>query len=151
MAITTNFSDVQKNFNSQYWGSIDEFEEYYLRRFQETMGDTNYYTDRHGEERKIGFIDHHPALNEYEVWMAGYVATGEHATAHLVGKVSARNFAQACDIVMCNQHLKSIKEDNSPDNTKYCPPRTWDYDPSELSVWGCRLYWSEELARKAFG
>ena len=96
MAITTNFQIIQKEFNPQYWKSIDEFEEYYLRRIQETMADRNYYTDRNGFERRIDFINHHPELKEYEVWCEGYAATGESAGASLVGKAMARNFAQAC-------------------------------------------------------
>lgn len=60
MAITTSFTGIQKEFNPQYWKSIDDFEEYYLRRIQETMADRNYYTDRNGVERQIDFINHFP-------------------------------------------------------------------------------------------
>ncbi len=151
MAITTSFTGIQKEFNPQYWKSIDDFEEYYLRRIQETMADRNYYTDRNGVERQIDFINHFPELKEYEVWMEGYAATGESSDATLVGKAFARNFAQACDIVMCKNHLAWIEKVNLPDYKEYCPPSKWSYDPSRLSDWGCRLYWSEELARKSFG
>lgn len=150
MAITTSFKNVKEKFNPEYW-DIDEFEEYYLRRIQETMADTNYYTDRNGVERKINFIDHHPQLAEYEVWMSGYAATGESSGATLLGKAYARNFAMACDIVMCNDHLKHIAEYCNPNYKEYCPPRTWDYDTNRLSVWACPLYWSEKFARKSFG
>lgn len=151
MAITTSFKNVQEKFNPNYWESIDEFEEYYLRRIQETRADTNYYTDRNGVEQKIGFIDHHPELKEYEVWMSGYAATGEHATATLLGKVLARNFAQACDIIECRNHLAWIEKVNQPDYKEYNPPSTWSYNPSELTDWACPLYWSEKLARRSFG
>lgn len=151
MAISTNFNQIKEKFNPRYFDSIDEFEEYYLRRIQETMSDRNYYTDRNGIERQIDFINHFPELKEYEVWMEGYAATGESSNATLLGKVFARNFAQACDIVMCKTHLEWIEEVNNPNYKEYCPPRTWDYSPHELSVWGCRLYWSEKLARKTFG
>ena len=151
MAITTSFTGMQKEFNPQYWKSIDDFEEYYLRRIQETMADRNYYTDRNGVERQIDFINHFPELKEYEVWREGYAATDESSDATLVGKAFARNFAQACDIVMCKNHLAWIEKVNLPDYKEYCPPSKWSYDPSGLSDWGCRLYWSEELARKSFG
>ena len=151
MAITTSFQDVKSKFSPQYWKSIYEFEEYYLRRIQETMADRNYYTDRNGIEREIDFINHHPELKEYEVWSEGYAATGEMSDATLYGKVFARNFAQACDIVMCNKHLKYINECNKPDYKEYCPPSKWCYDPNKLTDWACALYWSEELARKSFG
>lgn len=151
MAITTDFKIIQKEFNPQYWKSIDDFEEYYLRRIQETMADRNYYTDRYGIEIKIDSINHHPELKEYEVWCEGYVATGEGAGASLVGKTLARNFAQACDIVMCKNHLAWINKVNNPYYKGYCPPSKWSYDPNILSDWGCRLYWSKELASKSFG
>ena len=76
MAITTSFKDVQSKFTPQYWKSINEFEEYYLRRIQETKTDRNYYTDRNGVEREINFINHYPELTEYEVWSEGHSATG---------------------------------------------------------------------------
>jgi len=151
MAITTSFTGIQKKFNPQYWKSIDDFEEYYLRRIQETMADRNYYTDRNGVERQIDFINHFPELKEYEVWSEGFAATGQSLDAILIGKAFARNFTQACDIVMCQNHLKWIEKVNSPDYKEYCPPSKWSYDPNRLSDWGCRLYWSEGLARKSFG
>lgn len=150
MAITTSFENIKKEFNASYW-SIDEYEEYYLRRIQETRADRNYYTDRNGVEREINFIDHHPELKEYEVWSSGYMATGERATASLVGKTLARNFAQACDIVMCKQHLAWIEKVNKPDYKEYNPPSKWSYDPHKLTDWACGLYWNEHLARKSFG
>lgn len=151
MAITTNFKQVREKFNPSYWNSIDEFEQYFLRRIQETMADRNYYTDRNGIEIKIDFIDHHPNLHEYEVWCEGYRATGESATAQLLGKTFARNFAQACDIVMCKNHLSWIEKVNNPEYKEYNPPQKWSYDPHKLSDWACALYWSKELAEKYFG
>ena len=149
MAITTSFLEVQKKFNPKLWESIDDFEEYYLTRIQETTSDRNYYTDRNGIERHIDPVDNYPKLKEYEVWSEGYVATGENSGAELMGKAFARNFAQACDIVMCKNHLEWIENINSPGN-KSCRPSKWSYDPNRLSDFGRMLYWSEELARKAF-
>jgi hypothetical protein len=151
MAISTSFKDIEKKFNPHVWRSIDEYEEYFLRRIQETQADRNYYTDRHGKEVQIGFIDHHPQLKEYEVWIEGYAATGERSGATLLGKAMARNFAQACDIVMCQQRLEWITKVNDPSYAEYNPPNRWSYDPHKLSDWGCDLFWSEELARKSFG
>lgn len=151
MAISTSFQEVKQKFNPRYWKSIDDFEEYFLRRIQETQADRNYYTDRNGVEKQIDHINHFPELKEYEVWSEGFAATGQSASATLLGKAFARNFAQACDIVMCKNHLKRIEEVNSPDYQGYCPPNTWDYDPRKLSDWGCELFWSKELAAKTFG
>ena len=151
MAISTSFQDVREIYRPQYWKSLEEFEEYYLRNLSETLADTNYYTNRHGVEVKINPINHFPKLKEYEVWMEGFSATGQSAGASLVGKAKARNFAQACHIVMCKQHLEFMEEENQPTYKHYSTPGRWDYDPSRLTYWGCQLYWSEELAKKSFG
>lgn len=151
MAISTKFEHVKEQFRPKYWRDIDEYEKFYLERLSETLADTNYYTDRAGVEREIQPINHHPGLKEYEVWSEGYAATGESGGATLHGKAFARNFAQACHIVMATEHLKWIEKVNAPSYKEYETGGRWDYDPSELSYWGCRLYWSEELARKSFG
>lgn len=151
MAIVTSFEDVKDKFNPRYWDSIDEFEEYYLQDLAERLSDTNYYTDRNGVERKIQPINHHPELKEYEVWMEGYAANEESASASLVGKVKARNFAQACHMLMCKKHLKFMEKENEPTYSSYSTPSRWDYDPYRLTYWGCKMYWSEKLARKGFG
>lgn len=151
MAISTNFTQVEKQFRSRYWESIKEFERYFLDRISETTIDTNYYTTKEGLEIKIPPINHHPELKEYEVWMEGYAATGESGTASLLGKVKARNFAQACHIIECEAHLKWMKEINEPDYTQYVDAARWDYDPHQLRIWNCGLFWSKELAQKSFG
>lgn len=154
MAITTSFKMVSEIFAHQppqNWKSIDEFEQYYLRRIQEKLSDTNYYTNREGVEITIEPINHFPELKMYEVWSEGFNIQGNSSGAVLLGKALARNFAQACDIVMCKNHLAWIERVNSPDYKEYCPASTWGYNPNELSDWGCGLYWSEELARKNLG
>lgn len=35
-------------------------------------------------------------MKEYEVWMEGYVATGERGKHRLVGKYEAESFPEAC-------------------------------------------------------
>lgn len=151
MAISTSFEDVKKGFNEKYWSSIDEYEQYYLRRIQETVADRNYYTDRNGVEVSIEHINHFPELKEYEVWGEGFAVTGQRSGAYLIGRAFARNFAQACDIVMCRERLLWIERVNDPGCAEYCPPSKWSYDPKNLSDWGCRLFWNKELASKSFG
>lgn len=150
MAIDTSFQHIKETFDARYWDSIDEYEEYYLTRLAETRSDWNYYTDRNGLERTIEPINHFPELKEYEVWIEGYEITGESSTASLLGKVMARNFGQACHIVNCVQLLDAIKVENNPKHTQYCTPGRWDYNPLDLTYWGCRLFWNEKLAKKAF-
>lgn len=151
MAITTNFKQIQERFNSKYWKSIDEFEEYYLQEISERLEDTNYYTDRNGNEVKIPPINHHPKLKKYEIWIEGYISIGEGGTVQLIGKTKARNFAQACHIIMCEKYLEQIEKNNQSDYNGYVTPGRWDYNPDKLTYWGCRLYWNEELATKIYG
>lgn len=151
MAITLTSKDVAAKRVERYWPSWEEFEAFYIRYLREKLADTIYYTDQGGTEKVLKPINHHPELMEYEVWMEGYAATGESGGATLIGKAKARNFAQACHIVAATNHLEWIAKENAPDYKEYSTPGRWDYDPSNLSIWGCKLYWSEEIARKAFG
>jgi len=150
MAISTTYDEIGKKFNPRMWDNVDEFVEFYLLRLSEKNADTNYYTDKNGEEQVIPPINHYPELKEYEVWMTGFAATGQSAKAHLLGKAKARNFAEACHKVVCEKYLENIKETESDPKTQYGIGR-WDYNGNELTYWGCELYWSEELARKSFG
>lgn len=105
MAITLNFADIQKKHDHN-WGTIDDFENYHLRVIQETRPDRIHYTDRYGNEHEIDHIDNFPKLKKYQVWCEGYASNDEGSGATLLGKAYARNFAQACDIVMCTNHLE---------------------------------------------
>ena len=151
MAITTNYEQIKQKYDIRIWESINEYEIFYLREISERSADTNYYTNKNGDEIIIKPINHHPELKKYEVWMEGYVATGEKGIANLQGITKARNFAQACHIVMCENKLKHIKEENNSEYKDYSTPGRWDYNPQMLSFWGCRLFWSKQLASKLFG
>ena len=146
MAISTTFKQVEREYNPIYWESIDAFEDHYLRHIQETMTDRNFYTDRNGVEIAIDCINHFPKLKEYEVWIEGRDYLGRPCKASFLGKVMARNFRQACDIIMCQRHLEYVSKNNTtgtPECSTYCG---WSYNPNKLSDWGARLYWSEDLA-----
>ena len=151
MAISTTFQDIEKkfkSFKSKKWKSIDKFEEYYLRDLSERLFQTNYYTDKEGVKRTIPPINHFPELKEYEVWIEGYCTEGESEEASMLGKVKARSFAQACHILMCKNHLDWMEKINQPTFKEFANPNRWDYDPSRLTYWGCKLFWSKELANK---
>lgn len=150
MAITTSYRDIVSKYDPRRFPTIEAFEEYHLRWLAETRQDTNYYTDANGVERKIPPVNHHPELKEYEVWREGYAATGEHSGASLLGRVQARNFRQACHILMCTRYLQQSHEANKPEYSEYYNT-DWCYDPNKLTDWGCHLYWDEKQARKSFG
>jgi hypothetical protein len=153
MAINLTAKDLQKRFKliSQDWKSFEEFEEYYIRSLREKLPDTIYYVDKKGKAITFSPINHHPELQEYEVWMEGHRATGESSQAQLLGRVMARNFGQACHIIVAGSFLQQVDKINQPGYLGHTEPGRWDYDAQELSIWRCKLYWSEELARKSFG
>lgn len=152
MAITLDFhKDIEAEWNSHRFKTVEEYEEYRLRYLRETTGHRIYYTDKNGIASELERIDHFPELQIYEVWSEGYAATGESGVATLCGKTPARNFRQACDIIMCTRHLEYIQKVIDPAYKEYMPNDVWCYEPSKLSDWGCRLFWSQELASKSFG
>lgn len=150
MATSITYQYIKERYDPSAWDSFEEFEEYYLQNLAE-RGEYIYYTDKNGIEQEIDRIDHHPELKEYEIWEEGYVVTGGESTAYLKGKIKARNFAQACHILACQEYLAQVDYENNPRNKNYVQAARWDYDPNRLSYWGCRWFWSEKLARKSFG
>lgn len=73
-------------------------------------------------------------MPQFEVWMEGYVVSGNRDTACLVGKTEADSFKDACVKLMA------------------APP--WNdgsYDPVHNTYWGCRLFDNEVAARKFVG
>lgn len=155
MAINLSYLDLKKEFEKvkNLWPEgFDKFEKHRIEYLRETRPDRIYYVDRKAKDVTYDPVDHHPELKEYEVWMEGYVATGEHGKAQLIGKITARNFAQACHMLMAKAYLDTAIQVNAPDFKKKLEyPGRWDYSPSDLSLWGSRLYWNEELARKTYG
>jgi len=66
-------------------------------------------------------------MKEYEVWEEGGLITGNSAPACLLGTLTAGSFQEACDTLLEDDEF---------------------YNSMSLSRWGCRLYPSEEQARK---
>ena len=71
-------------------------------------------------------------MQSYEVWMEGYVISGNRSDARLIGVGEADTFLDACDKVC------SGKED------------FYSREP-QPSLWMCRLFDNEADARKTFG
>ncbi len=148
MAISTTFQSMKEKFRPQYWKSIEEFEEYYLRDLAERLADTNYYTDKDGVERKIPPINHFPELKEYEVWMEGYAATGEQGTATLVGRGTGETFDEAVRDYMSKTPNHGIEEVT---RNRYSSEENYNNRKSNWHIWACRLFDNEADARKSFG
>ena len=75
-------------------------------------------------------------MNEYEVWMEGYGATGESGNHRLIGKFRADTFTDACRIAA--MHLA----DGNPETyAKY-------YNEETNCWWGCGFFDNEEASTK---
>lgn len=72
--------------------------------------------------------------NSFEIWMEGYVVTGNFAEASRVGSSSGVTFDDAVE-----NYIKS-----NPDHGIEGPKGYW-------SIWGCKLFDNEIDARKSFG
>lgn len=80
-------------------------------------------------------IGHPNEPKEYEVWMEGWMATGEINQAQLLGKVIAHSFKEAKLLVY----------------NKQTPAEQRHWNKEKTSVWGCKLYRTEAEARKFCG
>lgn len=70
----------------------------------------------------------------YNIWSEGFIATGQHGTAHFHGQFEGNSFAEA---------IKNwIKSDKSAQQY---------VDLNTMTYWGCRLFDNESDARKTFG
>lgn len=112
-------------------------------------------------------------MPEFEIWCEGYRATGEHATANLIGKAIGATFDEACEnftypedvldfegkriIIHKGDHLALDKEADGSyrrgSYRGYIEPGT---DRSKLmkgnySMWACQLFDNEADARKSYG
>jgi chloramphenicol O-acetyltransferase len=151
MALSVNEERLREIFKEvyHYWEDFEEFKEFYIKRLNE-KGQHVYYTPAEGEDKRYDAVNHYPDTKRYEVWVEGYAATGESGKAHLAGTAEARNFADACHKVFCRLHLESMLADEKNPSRQYDAGR-WDYDPTNLTYWGCALFDNERDARRSFG
>ncbi len=77
-------------------------------------------------------------LQEFEIWMEGYAATGQSGTARLIGKGKGVNFDEAVRDYMSRTPGNGIEQRLVKEKI------IW-------SIWACSLYNNEKDARKAFG
>jgi hypothetical protein len=72
-------------------------------------------------------------MKKWNVWMEGYVVTGNSGKAECLGSMEADTFQEACNKLLKTHSLAEY------------------YDPKRLTVWGCRLYHTGEEAVQRFG
>lgn len=104
------------------------------------------------DKEPMSYEDAQKLMQEWEIWMEGYAATGESDTARLVAKIRARSFKEACDIHFFADYLEQIKKSQIENPTKKLTYMdTIFYDRDMLRYWACRLFDNETDARKSFG
>lgn len=75
-------------------------------------------------------------IKSFDLWMEGYICTGQSSGAEFLGTFTASSFIEACD--KWAETLGDEKEYYSKKGDK-----AW--------FWGCRIYDNEADARKSFG
>lgn len=76
----------------------------------------------------------------FTVWSEGYQATGESGQAMLIGIEEAQTFPDACEIV-ADKWRKAYPKDADH----------WRGEGDGLTLWGCRLFATEDEARRSYG
>ena len=83
-------------------------------------------------------------MKKFEIWIEGYAATGDRATAHCYGHSNGETFEEACIKLLGREGLNVLDEDKDQ-------PDGYSRRYGGLSVWACTCFDNEEDARKSFG
>ncbi len=97
---------------------------------------------------KMAGFTNHPDWKLFEIWCEGYMATGEHGTAHLVGKSYGANFDDAVEHFMDCWPVCGIERNG---RGRYVSAEAFENRSSNWNIWACNLYDNEETARKFCG
>ena len=73
-------------------------------------------------------------MPKYEIWVEGFIATGDRSSAARLGSAEGETFKDAC--IELAKHSKVFKD---------------YFDLETMRHWGCRLFDNEVDARKSFG
>ncbi len=149
---TMNYHQVELVFKQWegVFSTISEFEEVFLLELSERLQEQFTYSDKYGEVRTIKPIDHYPNLQIYEVWEKAFMCKGKEVKAKLHGQAKARNFTQACHIVMCENFLHFAAMKNDVDHGEFSRSVFWSYNPLQLTYNGRKLYSCEKMASNLF-
>ena len=135
-----------------YWtheySNIDLFEEYFLMEISERVMSVVEYTDRDGNKRNINPVDHYPALKTYSVWEGAHYQDNVEMPPVYHGDIQARNFQQACHILMAEKYMEAAKLKNDVNEPEGLKCIEWPYDPKHLTYNGNKLYQIQKAAKK---
>lgn len=74
-------------------------------------------------------------MQKYSIWVEGFRATGQSGKAQFICSSYGDTFKEACDIAARRGKFKGYGV----------------YNSASPSLWGCRLFDSEEKARRSYG
>jgi len=88
------------------------------------------------------------AVREFEIWVEGYSATGEHGTAQMIGKGTGNDFNEAV-----KDYMKKIPQHGIEENgrDRYITEDAYLNRISNWNIWACNLFDNESDSRKSFG
>ena len=86
-------------------------------------------------------------IKKFEIWIEGYRATGESATAAKLGEYNAEDFDGAMRQYM-DENLHVVDVHKVPKNIKSVKDSSFS---KWYSIWACKIYDNEKDARKSLG
>ena len=90
-----------------------------------------------------GYDDSNVPSKEYEIWIEGYAASGDSGKHQLLGTCKGKSFRNA----VLNWVESKIKDMGFVEFTRHYG----NFNRKELTLWGCRLFPTEEESAKSFG
>lgn len=87
-------------------------------------------------------------VKEFEIWMEGYIATGESGTAQMIGKGEGETFDDAVRDYMSKNPEHGIEEN---DKDRYINDDAYKNRRSNWNIWACNLFDNHNDAAKSFG
>ena len=87
-------------------------------------------------------------MKEFEIWMEGFITTGQRGTAKLIGIGEGETFDDAVKEYMSKNPGHGIYD---PGRNGFTTDEAYDNRDSNWRVWGCSLYDNQLDASKAFG
>lgn len=88
---------------------------------------------------------------KYEIWQEGYCATGGGCGASKVGIGEGETFDEAVLDWVSKNIVKAVEMDVDMSLEKRYLSYNKHTNPIKTTFWGCRVFPTEEEARKSFG
>lgn len=114
---------------------LAEKREELFQKYQKMLYELNRFHDKFLASEIRDFVDR-KEIGMYPLWIEGYEATGNSATASYSGTFEGKSFSDACD-----NWVKST-------GSKTYSPGDGNLRPSD---WACKIFENELDARKSFG